>query len=172
MGAKVMTAILKLILEAIISALQPSKAPPVKSGGSPSLDLIKLFEGLRLEAYLCPADVWTIGYGHTKGVNQGDKITQAGADAFLAQDVLWVAAAVDKKVTAPINANQRAALYSFIYNVGAGAFGKSTMLRKLNNWDYDGAANEFKRWNKGGGKVLNGLIRRRTLEAALFRKAP
>jgi len=125
-----------------------------------------------LEAYLCPADVWTIGYGHTKGVGQGDKITQAGADAFLAQDVLWVAAAVGNKVMVPLNTNQEAALYSFIYNVGAGAFGKSTLLRKLNDWDYEGAANEFKRWNKGGGRVLNGLVRRRKAEAALFRKAP
>jgi len=159
-------------LEALIAALTAPKAPPVKSGGSPSLALIKEFEGLRLEAYLCPADVWTIGYGHTKGVVQGDKITQAGADAFLAQDVLWVAAAVDKKVKVELNTNQEAALYSFIYNVGAGAFGKSTLLRKLNDWDYEGAANEFKRWNKGGGKVLRGLIRRRNAEAALFRKAP
>lgn len=158
------------LLEALIAVMRPSKAPPVKSGGSPSLELIKRFEGLRLEAYLCPADVWTIGYGHTKGVNQGDKITQAGADAFLAQDVLWVAAAVDKKVKVELNTNQEAALYSFIYNVGAGAFGKSTLLRKLNKADYKGAANEFKRWNKGGGKVLNGLVRRRNAEAALFRK--
>lgn len=159
------------LLEAIIAALKASKAPPVKSGGSPSLELIKRFEGLRLEAYLCPADVWTIGYGHTKGVNQGDKITQAGADAFLAQDVLWVAAAVDKKVKVELNTNQEAALYSFIYNVGAGAFGKSTLLKKLNKADHKGAANEFKRWNKGGGKVLNGLVRRRKAEAALFRKS-
>ena len=160
------------LLEALIDAMRPSTAPLAKSGGSPSLELIKRFEGLRLEAYLCPADVWTIGYGHTKGVNQGDKITQAGADAFLAQDVLWVAAAVDKKVKVELNTNQEAALYSFIYNVGAGAFGKSTLLRKLNESDYKGAANEFKRWNKGGGKVLNGLVRRRKAEADLFREAP
>ena len=159
-------------LEALLAILKTPTAPPVKSGGSPSLELIKQFEGLRLEAYLCPADVWTIGYGHTKGVNQGDKITQAGADAFLAQDVLWVAAAVDKKVKVELNTNQEAALYSFIYNVGAGAFGKSTLLRKLNKADYKGAANEFKRWNRGGGKILAGLQRRRKAEEALFRKAP
>lgn len=158
------------LLEAIVAALKTPTAPPVKSGGSPSLELIKLFEGLRLEAYLCPADVWTIGYGHTKGVKRGDIITKAEADAFLAQDILWVARAVDGKVTVQLTANHRAALYSFIYNVGNGAFNTSTLLKKLNRSDYEGAAAEFKRWNKGGGKVLNGLIRRRKAEEALFRK--
>lgn len=157
------------LLEALIAAMRPSKAPPVKSGGSPSLELIKEFEGLRLEAYLCPADVWTIGYGHTEGVSQGDRITQAGADIFLEIDMRWVVDAVLRNVTVEINNNQTAALYSFIYNVGAGAFGKSTLLRKLNKADYEGAANEFKRWNKGGGRVLNGLVRRRKAEEALFR---
>ena len=158
------------LLEALTAALKAHKTPPVKSGGSPSLELIKLFEGLRLEAYLCPADVWTIGYGHTKDVKRGDKITQAEADAFLELDMGWVREAVRELVTAPLNTNQEAALYSFIYNVGAGAFANSTLLRRLNNGTYLGAANEFKRWNKGGGKVLNGLIRRRTAEEALFRK--
>ena len=157
-------------LEALLAALKAPTAPPVKSGGSPSLELIKRFEGLRLEAYLCPADVWTIGYGHTKGVRRGDVITRTQANDFLALDMGWVILTVKDTVLVPLNINQEAALYSFIYNVGGGAFARSTMLRRLNKGNYADAANEFKRWNRGGGKVLNGLIRRREAEAALFRK--
>ena len=158
-------------LEALLAALKAPTAPPVKSGGSPSLELIKRFEGLRLEAYLCPANVWTIGFGHTKGVKRGDVITRTQANDFLALDMGWVTLTVRDTVLVPLNINQEAALYSFIYNVGGGAFSKSTLLRKLNNSDYKGAANEFKRWNRGGGKILAGLQCRRKAEAALFRKS-
>ncbi len=143
----------------------PSKAP----WDIPSLELIKEFEGLRLEAYLCPADVWTIGYGHTKTVRKGMKITNAEAEELLKGDIAWVKNCTDSAVKVELSANQVAAVYSFIYNVGAGAFRSSTLLRKLNQGDHEGAANEFKRWNKGGGKVLAGLTRRRAAEAKLFR---
>ena len=143
----------------------PSTAP----WSVPSLEIIKEFEGLRLEAYLCPANVWTIGYGNTKNARAGMKITQAEADFLLQQDVAWVKNTVDSTVKVELSSNQVAALYSFVYNVGAGAFRSSTLLRKLNQGDYTGAEAEFKRWNKGGGRVLKGLVRRRAAEASLFR---
>ena len=132
------------------------------------LALIKKFEGCELTAYKCAAGVWTIGYGHTKGVKQGDTCTQAEADAFLEADVAWVLTAVERTVKVPLTGNQRAAINSFIFNCGATAFRTSTMLRKLNAGDYKGAANEFPRWNKAGGKVIKGLVRRRAKEKKLF----
>ncbi len=132
------------------------------------LELIKEFEGLRLEAYLCSAKVWTIGYGHTKGVKKGDTCTQDEADAFLVADVKWVLTAVERTVKVPLTPGQRAAVNSFIFNCGAGAFRTSTLLRKLNAEDYKGAADEFTRWNKAGGKVIKGLVRRRAAERKVF----
>lgn len=131
-------------------------------------EIIKDFEGLRLEAYKCPADVWTIGYGHTNKVKQGDVITAGEADVLLALDVQEAERAVNAYVDVDINQNQFDALVSFVYNLGAGNFKLSTLLRKLNEGDYLGAANEFERWNKAGGKVLNGLVRRRKAESNLF----
>ncbi len=142
---------------------------PVESGVN--LDLIKEFEGCYLDAYLCPANVWTIGYGHTKTAKPGMTITQAEADRLLEQDVAWVKAAVIGAVQVPLTANQTSALYSFVFNVGAGAFRSSTLLRKLNAGDYVGAQMQFRRWNKAGGKVLRGLTRRRAAEAKLFGRA-
>jgi GH24 family phage-related lysozyme (muramidase) len=135
------------------------------------VELIKESEGLRLDAYLpTPNDVWTIGYGHTKTAKPGMKITQAGAEALLLHDLQWVETAIDTYVQVPLNQNQYDALASFIYNVGATAFRKSTMLKLLNKGDYEGAANQFPRWNKQKGKVLNGLTTRRQKEQTLFKK--
>lgn len=142
---------------------------PVES--AVNLDLIKEFEGCYLTAYLCPANVWTIGYGHTKTAKKGMVITQEEADRLLEQDVAWVKAAVIGAVKVPLTANQTSALYSFVFNVGAGAFRSSTLLRKLNAGDYAGAQMQFRRWNKAGGKVLRGLSRRRAAEAKLFGRA-
>lgn len=132
------------------------------------LELIKKFEGHYLKAYLCPANVWTIGYGHTKTAKQGMVITPEEADRLLEQDVAWVKATVLGAVKVPLTANQTSALYSFVFNVGSGAFRSSTLLRKLNAGDYAGAQAQFRRWNKAGGKVLRGLTRRRAAEAKLF----
>lgn len=131
-------------------------------------EIIKEFEGLELKAYKCPAGVWTIGYGHTKKVSAGDVITEGEADILLALDVQDAESAVNAYVDVDINQNQFDALVSFVYNLGAGNFKSSTLLRKLNQGDYLGAANEFQRWNKAGGKVLRGLVRRRKAEANLF----
>lgn len=132
------------------------------------INLIKQFEGCKLTAYKCPAGVWTIGYGHTKGVKKGQKITKEQAVNFLQDDLKTFENGVKKAVKIDLNQNQFDSLVSFTYNVGLGAFRTSTLLKKLNNKDYTGAAAEFQRWNKANGKVLNGLIRRRTAEAKLF----
>lgn len=131
-------------------------------------EIIKEFEGLEFDAYLCPAGVWTIGYGHTGGVKKGDAITEEEADILLSRDVQDAERAINSYVKVAINQNQFDALVSFVYNLGSGNFKSSTLLRKLNQCDYLGAANEFERWNKAGGKVLNGLVRRREVEVNLF----
>ena len=133
-----------------------------------SVEVIKKWEGLYLDAYLCPANVWTIGYGHTKGVTSGMRITEEDAERLLREDMDWVEEAVNSSVTVPLKQCQYDALCSFVFNVGATAFRKSTLLRKLNAGDYEGAANEFPRWNKGGGRVLQGLVNRRADEKSLF----
>ena len=134
------------------------------------LALIAAHESLRLKAYLCPTGVPTIGYGHTKGVRMGDTITPDQADKFLRED----SADAEKAVNAQglkINQNQFDALVSFTFNVGVGNFGKSTLLKKVKaNADDPAIRNEFARWNKGGGKVLPGLTRRRKEEADLYFK--
>lgn len=132
------------------------------------LGLIQEFEGCKLDAYKCPAGIWTIGIGHTKDVKPDDKITESQALELLREDVRWVEKAIDEHVQVKINQNQYDALSAFIFNVGAGAFSLSTLLKKLNAGDYDGAANEFPRWNKAAGKELPGLTRRRAAEKALF----
>ena len=133
-----------------------------------TLDLIKKFEGCRLKAYLCPAGVLTIGYGHTKSVKPNQTITQQQADELLVTDLTEFERGVKSLVIVPINDNQLGALVSFAYNVGIGALQKSTLLKKLNAKDYQGASNEFLRWNKAGGKELKGLTLRRQAERELF----
>lgn len=134
-----------------------------------NINLIKEGEGLRLKAYLpTPNDVWTIGYGHTKGVRPGMVITEQQAEQFLRQDIAWVEEALNRYVTVPLNQNQFDALASWVFNVGAGALKSSTLLKKLNAGDYQGAANELSRWNKQKGRVLTGLTNRRAKERELF----
>lgn len=135
---------------------------------SKEAELIKSFEGLELEAYLCPADVWTIGYGHTGNVHEGQTITKQEADELLDQDLEVFRRGVRKAVTVDLNENQFGALVSFAYNVGIGSLQSSTLLKLLNAGDYAGAADQFLRWNKSRGKVLTGLTRRREAERAVF----
>lgn len=132
------------------------------------IELIKNSESCRLEAYLCPAQIPTIAYGKTKGVKLGMKISQSQAEEFLRQDLAEFEEGVKKLVKVPLTDNQFSALVSFSYNLGLGALSKSTLLKKLNAKDYAGAATEFKRWVRGGGKVLPGLVKRRAAEKALF----
>lgn len=132
------------------------------------IELIKEFESLRLSAYLCPANVWTIGWGHTEGVRKGDTITRAQADAYLAGDLFGFEQDVDRLVKVPLTQSQFDALVSFAFNIGVDALAKSTLLRKLNSGQYDAVPLELARWNKAGGKVLPGLVRRRKAEAELW----
>jgi len=132
------------------------------------LELIKSFEGLRLNSYRDAVGVWTIGYGHTRTAGPGQRISFNQATALLREDVSTFEKAVTRAVRVPITDNQFAALVSFAYNVGSGALSSSTLVRRLNSGDKFGAANEFLRWNRAGGRVLAGLTRRREAERTLF----
>ena len=130
--------------------------------------IIKRWEGLRLNAYRCPAGVWTIGYGHTKGVKPGDRITRRQAEKYFLEELPVYEEAVKRNVKAELNQNQFDALVSFVYNVGERQFKNSTLLRLLNQSKYFEAAKQFKRWIYAGSKPLPGLIKRRREEFELF----
>ena len=136
--------------------------------GKAGLELIKHFEGLRLEAYLCPAGVWTIGYGSTRGVYQGMTVTESEAEAMLRRDLLAAERSVLRLVTVRLTDNQFDALVSFVFNLGGGALQRSTLRQKLNRGDYDVVPRELMKWVRAGGKILPGLVRRRQAEAELF----
>lgn len=133
------------------------------------LALIKQYEGCSLKAYKCPAGVWTIGYGRTTKVKAGDNCSQAQADAWLIEEYDAFERQVLASARVKLSDAQAGALVSFAYNVGIAALKGSTLVRKVNAGDYEGAAIEFGRWNKAAGKVLAGLTKRRAAESALFR---
>lgn len=132
------------------------------------INLIKKWEGFRARAYLDPVGVWTIGYGHTHGVQPGQTITEPQALQLLESEVQHYADAVKRLVTVALNQNQFDALTSFTYNLGVGAFSQSTLLCLLNQEQYQGAADQFLRWVHAGGHVLPGLVSRRQEERGLF----
>ena len=136
------------------------------------LELIKRHEGLRLKAYRCPAGMWTIGYGHTKGVKRGMVIANVHAERFLEEDVQDAEEAVNRLVEVPMTQGQFDALVSFVFNLGIGAFSRSTLRKRLNDGDFCAAAEQFGRWvygSQGKQKVkLPGLVARREDERALF----
>jgi lysozyme len=125
-------------------------------------------EGLRTTAYQDSVGIWTIGYGHTTDVHAGMVCDQDQADQWLEEDIQGAAYVVNKVVTAPLNQNQFDALVDFVFNLGAGNFQSSTLLKLLNQGDYAGASNEFPKWNHAGGKELAGLTVRRLAEQKLF----
>jgi lysozyme len=159
------------------------------------LELIKRFEGIpdgdpqtvNIDPYLDPIGIWTIGWGHAIEVGGAylrgkanrkaaqdlypGGITMDQAETLLRGDVLDTCRDVEALVAVPLGDNQFAALVSFTFNLGRGSLAKSMLLKKLNAGDYAGASAEFQRWNKAGGKVLDGLVRRRTAEAELFATA-
>lgn len=149
---------------------------PVRSSSrkinAEGIKLIKAFEGVELEAYLDTVNVPTIGYGHTKDVSLGLKITQAEAEELLRQDIEEFEIAVEDAVQVEINPNQFSALVSFCFNLGAGSLFQSTLLKFLNAGKLEEASLEFPRWNKAGGQPLLGLTRRRMAERALFLGKP
>ena len=132
------------------------------------LALIKKFEGCELKAYQCSAGVWTIGYGHTKDVVEGMEITQEQAEQMLVDELHEYESYINKYVTVALSQNQFDALVSWVYNLGPANLTASTMLKVLNSGEYEDVPAQMKRWNKAGGKVLEGLIRRREAEACLF----
>lgn len=132
------------------------------------IELIKSFEGCRLQAYQDSVGVWTIGYGTTSGVKEGDTITLQEAEKYLRDDLDKFETCVNQLVDTDINQKQFDALVCFAYNVGCNALRNSTLLRLLNAGNYDLAAQQFLRWDKAGGKQLAGLTRRRRAESELF----
>ncbi len=136
--------------------------------------IIKQYEGFRAKPYLCPANVPTIGYGATyyldsRKVKLSDPaISEPEADKLLDKMLLKYEQAVERYAQVPLTQNQFDALVSFCYNVGAENLRTSTLLKKLNASDYAGAGEQFLKWNRGGGKVLQGLINRRNAERKLF----
>lgn len=158
-------------LNDVVEELNPSGMTTSKVG----IDLISSFEDTKLKAYDDGVGVWTIGTGTTiypdgRKVKKGDTCTQDQAKAYFVHDLKRFEASVNNLVKVPLSQNQFDALVSLAYNIGTDAFAGSTLLKKLNAKDYQGAADQFPLWNKGGGKVLNGLVRRRTAERALFLK--
>jgi lysozyme len=131
--------------------------------------LIKSCEGCKLQAYQDGAGIWTIGWGHTRGVKDGDVCTQEQADAWLVEDVAEAGEApVNSLVKVPLNQNQFDACVSFCYNEGAGRLQKSTLLKTLNAGAYSICAAEFPKWDIIAGQASAGLLKRRLAEQALF----
>lgn len=150
-----------------------TKSPDVPQA---AVDLAASFEGFSATPYRDPVGIWTIGYGSTRDMlghpvtAHTPAITRVLAEGLMRRDLTKAATEVEADVRVPLTENERAALESFVYNCGAGAFKASTLLRKLNAGDHEGASLEFLRWNQAGGHVLAGLVRRRAAERALFLK--
>lgn len=134
------------------------------------IDLLKEFEGFRSTAYQDIVGVWTIGYGFTKNVKEGDTITKAQGEKRLKLELREYTDAVIKACTLVPNENQLAAMVVFAFNVGIGGFNKSTVLKAHNKGSFEAAARAFSLWNKAGGKAVAGLTRRRAAEASLYLK--
>lgn len=137
------------------------------------LDLIKKWEGLRCSAYRDDGGVWTIGYGHTAAAGppypkQGMVLSEQEAEVLLLQDLQQYEQAIEMLVDVELNDNQFAALVSFVFNVGIGAFARSRLLKKLNERDYSAVASELTKWVKAGGVRVEGLANRRAAEAGLW----
>lgn len=164
-----------IVLGSAAALSQPKVREAVSNFADTLRNLIAGSEGLRLEAYQDVAGKWTIGYGHL--IQPGEQyhpygpvreITQSEADTLLARDTGIAQACVNESVTVPLTDNQAAALVSFVFNVGCSAFRSSTLLRKLNAGDYEGAADELTRWVNAGGMRVAGLVNRRNLEREVF----
>jgi lysozyme len=134
------------------------------------IKLIKESEGCKLTSYKCPAGIWTIGYGQTKGIKEGMTWTQNQADEDLVKTALEVLNRAIKysPILASVNMEKQAAIADFIYNLGVGNYATSTLKKKVDVGDWVSAASEIKRWDKAAGKVLKGLTVRRGKEAALL----
>lgn len=133
-----------------------------------AFEITKEFEGCKLTAYQCSAYVWTIGWGETYQVKEGDTITQTEADAMLEKRIFELEKRILELVKVKLSENEICALISFVYNVGIGNFRNSKLLQRLNLGLRAQAGREFLKWNRAGGKELEGLNRRRRAERVLF----
>jgi lysozyme len=133
------------------------------------ISLIKSFEGCELSAYRCSADVPTIGYGHTAGVSDGDTCTLEEAEQMLTEDLVEFENYVKKYVETDLEQNQFDSLVAWVYNLGPKNLSESTLLKELNAGNLEEVPRQMKRWNRAGGQVLDGLIRRREAESRLFK---
>jgi lysozyme len=133
------------------------------------ISLIKSFEGCELTAYRCSANVPTIGFGHTAGVSDGDTCTQEEAETMLAEDLEEFEDYVKNYVESELQQNEFDALVAWTYNLGPKNLSESTLLKELNAGNLEEVPRQMKRWNRAGGKVLDGLIRRREAESRLFK---
>jgi lysozyme len=131
--------------------------------------LTEKFEGFRSDSYQDQVGVWTIGYGHIRGVTEGMTCTQEQALAWLDEDMARCVADVNQYVTVPLTQGEFDALCDFAFNLGDGSLNNSTLLRELNDGDYRGAAAQFEVWDHAGGKVVAGLLRRRIAEENEFK---
>jgi lysozyme len=133
------------------------------------VELIKSFEGFSATPYKCIAGVWTIGYGHTTGVTEDSgHITERYASQLLEEELRRYGARLMRMVKVNLSQGEYDALVSFVYNLGLGSFQRSTLRQKLNRGDKAGAANEFAKWCKAGGRPVAGLLRRRYAEGRMF----
>ena len=138
------------------------------------IEMVKSFEGLALKPYLCPANVWTVGYGATVGRDGGpvdpdmEPISEDEAEALLLRDLESSEGWVSRLIKTALTENQYSALTSFTFNVGCGALQRSTLRMKLNRSEYQGAADEFPKWKFANKRILAGLVRRRAAERKLF----
>ena len=134
------------------------------------LELIREYEGLRLKAYRCPGQIWTIGYGHTRTVTSNMIITEDEAEGLLKDDVYDAQRAVSRLIQVPLSDNQFSALVSFTFNVGITNLKKSTLLKLLNRGWYEQVPAQLMRWTKSRGESLGGLSRRRAAESRLWKR--
>lgn len=132
------------------------------------IDLIRHFEGFSPTAYKCPAGVWTLGYGFTDGVKDGDTITLEEAESRLTRELVIYEQAVNSLITWQMTQNQFDALVSFTFNVGEGNLKRSTLRKRVNSGEHDLVHGEFMKWVYAGGQRMEGLARRRAAEADMF----
>ena len=132
------------------------------------LELIKSFEGCETTAYQDSVGVWTIGYGHTKGVEEGQTCSIEDAETMLSDEMDEYEGYINNMVKVELEQHEFDALVAWVYNLGPTNLGESTMLKVLNDGQFDRVPDEMRRWNRAGGQVLQGLVRRREAEALLF----
>ena len=134
----------------------------------PGVELLTHFEGLKLEAYQDSVGVWTIGYGHTKGVTPSMKITESQASNLLKTELIEYQNYINEMVKVELSQCEYDALVCWVYNLGPTNLRDSTLLKLLNKGDKFLVPEQIRRWNRAGGKVLKGLVRRREAEALMF----